>query len=429
MGQSTENLSEPKPVHHISPALPAEKPPEGSHPRSQQLNHQLPHIPQREIGSSIASNLATARGIPSNRQRRVIPPITQPSQSQESKILTPPRRSRPGELTSRLADTPNLKKLQDTQTPNSKKAQNAQTPKPLPLTPATSSPEAKILPPSSEAPSSSVRSDEPFQRFYATFEGLFSKLSAPLAFAGLPLNLEEPQVQPQPLKHNLNRSLSKLEEHATAEPNFTKIYSKAALRAVHDEYGGAHGGPFGGAESFYVVPTTGGTISYADILARVHQGSTRQNSADNNDDQLDDEFVDARETPQPASPALNRRPQPGTKTMEELTLENEALRALADHLSKRLVEFEMGAQTSSLALQRSIRAMQSPVASDAGGGTRDADGRIAMLEEQIRAAEREVARMGKENEKLKGVVGRYRERWEKLKEGARVRREGTGDGG
>jgi len=36
--------------------------------------------------------------------------------------------------------------------------------------------------------------------------------------------------------------------------------------------------------------------------------------------------------------------------------------------------------------------------------------------------------MGKENEKLKGVVGRYRERWEKLKEGARVRREGGGSG-
>ena len=33
----------------------------------------------------------------------------------------------------------------------------------------------------------------------------------------------------------------------------------------------------------------------------------------------------------------------------------------------------------------------------------------------------------RENEKLKGVVGRYRERWEKLKEGARTRR-GTGPG-
>lgn len=51
------------------------------------------------------------------------------------------------------------------------------------------------------------------------------------------------------------------------------------------------------------------------------------------------------------------------------------------------------------------------------------------LEEQVVELKREVERMGRENEKLRGVVGRYRERWEKLKEGARVRREGTGDGG
>ncbi len=43
---------------------------------------------------------------------------------------------------------------------------------------------------------------------------------------------------------------------------------------------------------------------------------------------------------------------------------------------------------------------------------------------------KEIERMGRENEKLKGVVGRYRERWEKLKEGARTRRQpGTGEGG
>lgn len=433
--QPVESPSESKSIVQISPSSPAEKPPEGSHPRSQQPNSSLPHIPQREIGSSIASNLATARGIPSNRQRRGVPPVTQPSQSSESKTLTPPRRSRPREPVPKLAESLNPKKIQDSQTPNPKKPQDTQTPKPLPLTPTTSSPNAKISKPNSDNPSPSPRSDEPFQRFYATFEGLFSKLSAPLAFAGLPLNLEEPQTQPQPSKPNSNNpNPSKPEEHATAEPNFTKIYSKAALRAVHDEYGGAHGGPFGGAESFYVVPTTGGTISYADILARVQQDATRQTPPEpnNTDDQFDDEFVDARETPQAASPALTRNSpnhKPGTKTLEELTLENDALRALADHLSKRLVEFEMGAQTSSLALQRSIRAMTSPAASDAGGGDGRADGRVVVLEEQVRAAEREVARMGKENEKLKGVVGRYRERWEKLKEGARVRREGTGDGG
>lgn len=410
--QVVKTTPEPKPLNQVSSSPSLERTLEGSHPQPQQSNSPLHLIPQREISSSIASNLATARGIPSNRQRRVISPGTPPAHAQENKILTPPRRSRLKEQISRPSETPQIVKPQDHQTS-----------KLLPLSPITSGSETKSSQPKSDA----SRSDEPFQRFYATFEGLFSKLSAPLAFAGLPLNLEEPQAQPQPSKPNSSPSSSKAEERALAEPNFNKIYSKAALRAVNDEYGGLHGGLFGGGESFYVVPTTGGTISYADILARAQQ--ERQASNETNDDQIDDEFVDARETPHPSSPVSTRRPKPGTKTMEELTLENEALRALADHLSKRLVEFEIGAQTSSLALQRSIRAMQSPAASDAGGGTRDGDGRMAMLEEQARAAEREVERMGRENEKLKGVVGRYRERWEKLKEGARVRREGTGDTG
>jgi hypothetical protein len=37
---------------------------------------------------------------------------------------------------------------------------------------------------------------------------------------------------------------------------------------------------------------------------------------------------------------------------------------------------------------------------------------------------KEIERLGKENEKLKTVVARYRERWEKLKEGAKTCREG-----
>lgn len=122
--------------------------------------------------------------------------------------------------------------------------------------------------------------------------------------------------------------------------------------------------------------------------------------------------------------------------MEELQLENECLRSVVDNISRRLVEFEMGAQTSSLALQRSIRAMQAPVSvASAGGGETPSgggdgnDGRVSALEEQLAEVKKEAERMGKENEKLRGVVGRYRERWEKLKEGARVRREVTGDGG
>jgi len=65
---------------------------------------------------------------------------------------------------------------------------------------------------------------------------------------------------------------------------------------------------------------------------------------------------------------------------------------------------------------------------DTSGKGRGGDDKVAALEEQLQTQQRELEKMSRENEKLKGVVGRYRERWEKLKEGARGRREGTGTG-
>ena len=167
-------------------------------------------------------------------------------------------------------------------------------------------------------------------------------------------------------------------------------------------------------------------MPYASILARDRYNFPALERDNTRNSEELDEFVDARETPGPPSPLMTRsgktgaKASSGNKTMEELQLENEGLRKSLDTLSKRLWEFEAGAQASSVALQQSIRAMrQSPGASQAGTGVNTEE-----LEEQIREARMEMERMDKENEKLKGVVGRYRERWEKLKEGARVRREG-----
>lgn len=166
-------------------------------------------------------------------------------------------------------------------------------------------------------------------------------------------------------------------------------------------------------------------MPYASILARDRHnfpGFEREGTRNSEDM---DEFVDARETPGPPSPLMVRSGKTGAKvasnnkTMEELQLENEGLRSYLDNVTRRLHEFEMGAQASSFAFQQSIKASmrQSPVASQAGIN-------VESLEEKVREARVEMERMRTENEKLKGVIGRYRERWEKLKEGARVRREG-----
>lgn len=390
------------------------------------------HLPQREISSSIASNLASARGIPSGLQRKSTPASPTVPQYTENRVSSPPSKSRPGETVKAPSHASSPENVQGVhQKQISLKPSTAESAKSTSLSqPATNSKFTE------DSPSS--RNDEPFQRFYATVESLFSTLSAPLAFAGLPLNIGEPAIS-TPNPSTSAQTKTEEQQPPPTDPEFSKIFSKAALRALREEHGGAAtGGPFNGAESFYVVPTTGGTISYAEILARAQQDATRHSNKNtkgynpsNSDEQLDDEFVDARETPQPTSPVSSRRPKPGTKTMEELQLENEALRALADNVCRRLFEFEMGAQTSSLALQRSIRAMQSSSGTGHAGATvNDTNsGKIAELEGQLAKLKREGERMEKENEKLKNVVVRYRERWEKLKEGAKARREPTGDGG
>lgn len=399
--------------------------------RSAPPNPLSPHPPQREISSSIASNLASARGIPSSRQRKSAPASPSVLQYTENRVLSPSSKSRPGETAKAPDHAFPPENVQGAQKQLSLKVSAAESAKSSSLAqPATNT---KLT---EDSPSS--RNDEPFQRFYATVESLFSTLSAPLAFAGLPLNIGEPAISP-PNPSTSAQTKTEEQQPPPTDPEFSKIFSKAALRALREEHGGAAtGGPFNGAESFYVVPTTGGTISYAEILARAQQDATRHSNKitksynpSNSDEQLDDEFVDARETPQSTSPVSSRRPKPGTKTMEELQLENEALRALADNVCRRLFEFEMGAQTSSLALQRSIRAMQSSSGTGHAGATvNDANsGKIAELEGQLAKLKREAERMEKENEKLKNVVVRYRERWEKIKEGAKARREPTGDGG
>jgi hypothetical protein len=214
------------------------------------------------------------------------------------------------------------------------------------------------------------------------------------------------------------------------------LFSAAALQAVRDANGVMPGNP---AESFYVVPTSGGTLSYAGILSRAEK-EARRNSLD---DAGDDNFVDARETP--SSPEMlqslvgpkaksHRGVDKGTKTMEELQMENDALRQLSDTLSKRLHMWEVNAQSSSLALQQSLKAMHqhntgSPAASSAVPPSQpqilaaaDSERRVKELEDIIRRSEKEADLVARENEKLKVTLGRYRERWDKLKEGAKIRR-------
>ena len=168
----------------------------------------------------------------------------------------------------------------------------------------------------------------------------------------------------------------------------------------------------------------------------------------------EDDFVDARSTilPDRRTSTGNRR---GTtneakvngKTMEELALENETLKHVSDTLSRRLHVFEMSSQTSTAALAQSIRSMpRSPLAtpehSRRTATTKDTDpdakpksgadrtsARIQELEEILKRTDARARKREEENLKLRETVGKYREKWDNLKAGAKARRAGQGEQG
>ncbi|KAJ5241408.1 uncharacterized protein N7469_002999 [Penicillium citrinum] len=403
-----------------------------------------PRLASRE-SSSIASNLASARGIPSQVRRSSPASPTLSSHQAGAKMTEGPSSVKTGE--SRLREAP--KKNRQSRASASRQPWSP----PLPSTSEIGS--HQVVPrntgeSSQSSPKTGV-TDEPFQRFYSTFEGLVSRISAPLAFAGLPLASEDPaKTGPANRKSPAEAKIDR--HHATHDRksslqnlDVSRLFSRAALRSIQDTPGAGTGNA---AESFYVVPTTGGTMSYAGILTRAEK-EARRNSLDDGED----DFVDAREVPSSPEMLQSANKKSSTdhareargkfnalqnpKTLEELQMENQALKQLSDTLSKRLHMWEVNAQSSSMALHQSLRAMHhqntgspdqlsqglSGATSIAGPSMSESDPRVKELEEIVRRGEQELDRVGRENEKLKNVLGRYRDRWEKLKEGAKTRRE------
>lgn len=312
---------------------------------------------------------------------------------------------------------------------------------------------------------STPAADAPFQQFYTHFESLLSRLSAPLAFASLPLTgLVAPKSQPVPPQATLKSP--KPQSHPTSvasSVDYSQLISKAALRAVATNRDAS----INPSESFYVVPTTGGTISYAEIMSRAEReesrglrGHHRQTSTLSNISE--DDFVDAQSTlithprsresggaNQPLGRFRNHGPNEakvGGKTMEELAMENQALKHLSDTLSRRLHMFEMSSQTATTALAQSVRSIHrsplttpllTPENSRGKNSSRPLDigaddgltRRIAELEDILKKSDARARKKDDENAKLRETINKYKEKWESLKAGAKARRERERRGG
>lgn len=293
-----------------------------------------------------------------------------------------------------------------------------------------------------QAAADAAAQDAPFQQFYNTFGGLINKLSAPLAFAALPLSpVAAVAASGQSRQKSAPRKLSipNLKTSPTSSVDYTANISRAAIDATSFKQPVDNRG-FRPHESFMMIPP-----SYANVAALTHSAHHRKTSVTSNDD-----FVDAKSQIFDPAAKIVRAGDTSTydgKTIEELALENRTFRKSLQEISKRLQAFEMSAQATSHILAQSVRNLASPAltpSNSRGGhvqlGTVDSNKltdqlkekmmkqRIVELEDVLKKYDRKLAKRDEENAKLKDVVGKYRDKWEGLKAGAKARRDLKTDG-
>ncbi|EWC44527.1 hypothetical protein DRE_06699 [Drechslerella stenobrocha 248] len=200
--------------------------------------------------------------------------------------------------------------------------------------------EGPVRPAVQEYDSSQVKStspappkDDAFTKFYSQFEEYIDSVGNPLAFAGLPLDGDLSSMDP------------------------------ALRKAVAEK---------GAAESFYVVPTTGGTMSYAGILTRNQQSPTSGEKSE----------ATLAASPKPAENPVSN------KTREELELENTQLKQLTDIMAHKLHTWETSAKVNAAKMRESLQVLKetnqgSPVADafdqDRGLGKPKGLGRLGGL--------------------------------------------------
>lgn len=343
-----------------TPSSPPHTAPEASYQtqRPSASNFNKMRQQRRESSPALAKDIASRRGIPQPQTRKIPPPIVdaRPARSSATESLLSHQQASKDRNTSDVSHA----------------ASTAQ----------------------SHRPKTTTAADDAFSRFYSNLTaGPFSKISSMLAFAAMPLS--ETSSQPSSPESSRTESTSARAHH---EPDLGTLISPAALNAMEEAQRrkGHSGQVFGPGESFYVVPTSGGTTSYANIM-RTEQRYARRQGHLSNISEEDNEFVDARETQvsRNSVPAHHAPGGPSGYRVEELELENDSLKQVLDQMSHRLQAFERSAQDASMAaLTQSMASVR----------TQNED---------------DIQNLIRENSKLKGQNQKYKDYIDRLRDSAR----------
>lgn len=322
--------------------------------------------------------------------------------------------------------------------------------------------------------------EEGFSIFYSSLNTFISRVGSPfatsLAFAGLPL---------------LNDDERDEEKDREARRNvLPKSWVEKHGRGRGLEKGWPTNDPNGG-ESFYVVPVSGGTLSYAGVVRRDASPASQNSPIDDFESLPRDLSFRALSPPPPPPPQAQNQRDLGLaghiKTKEELQLENTGLRQTIDHMSRTMQSWQRKTRESENMLKNSLMAFsktnnrdnpdagidilnqvqrkswlhvpydepddaefsegRAAAAAAAAGGELewekererekseaeeeedDREVRIAALERELAEAKGENEKLVRENERLGRIVEKFKAKWEKLKEGARSKRAHPPTGG
>ncbi|RIA85648.1 hypothetical protein C1645_741429 [Glomus cerebriforme] len=242
---------------------------------------------------------------------------------------------------------------------------------------------------------------DPFNKFWDIVEGLVQKISNPIAFATVPLNGADSRTtfdpntiqSPMPFRYNaVNENIvddSKVEE------------LNAAMM-----------------ESFYIIPKD----------QRPNYGSRS---------------LGLPQSSSSLSPSAHRIPSDSkgstTKTLEEYSIENKQLKAIIDNMSKRMLTFEKATEENNM-LKSSILQFKNDVQKQAKRikvsqeilrsssivkqiSPESSTVGNAYLQRRIKELEEENRLLKSERDKQQELVTKYKDRWEKLKEAAKKKRE------
>ncbi|KAJ3046006.1 hypothetical protein HDV00_003754 [Rhizophlyctis rosea] len=288
--------------------------------------------------------------------------------------------------------------------------------------------------------------EDPFNKFWEVVENLVQKISVtgPVAFTTAPLGNEPPQLQVNTVLSPSSQTSGRPADHMENDP----LRSTTMLN------------------SYFVIPphnSAGSPISSP--LPSMGQSSLQpaQYNADlvNTTASVDSNFFGGAgrratvgiETMQPLGVTAAQRGQSGIrprKTLEEYQIENEQLKQTIDMLTRKVALLERAAEENNL-LRSSIiqfrqdfqkqakRLMHNQSASGIRTGPvphpsqykphmSAADMSSTSAAQRIAELEDELNRVREESEKQNVAMQRYKERWDKLKESAKRKKEAKASG-